>query len=84
MDELKGNDGIMQKRAILHTMFFLLGFFEIFLALGLSTSLIGNLFVEYQDIIRQLGAIFIVFFGLVAVGLFHPKFFEREKGQFQK
>ncbi|MFK9116033.1 cytochrome c biogenesis protein CcdA [Peribacillus castrilensis] len=79
VDELKGNNGIMQKRAILHTMFFLLGFSVIFLALGLSTSLIGNLFLEYQDIIRQLGAIIIVFFGLVACGLFQPKFLMKEK-----
>lgn len=69
----------MQKRAILHTLFFLLGFSIIFIALGLSTTLIGELFVRYSDLIRQVGAIFIIFFGFVIVGIFKPKFLMQDK-----
>lgn len=79
LDELKGNNGMTQKRAILHTIFFLIGFSIIFLALGLSTSLIGTLFIEYKDLIRQIGAILIVFFGLLVSGLLQPKLLMKEK-----
>ncbi|MFT8322519.1 MAG: cytochrome c biogenesis protein CcdA [Bacillus sp. (in: firmicutes)] len=79
LDELKENNGMTQKRAILHTIFFLIGLSIIFLALGLSTSLIGTLFTEYKDLIRQIGAILIVFLGLVVSGLLQPKLLMKEK-----
>lgn len=78
IEDLKDNKGILQKRAILHTIFFLLGFSIIFLALGLSTSLFSSLFTKYNDLIRQIGAILIVFFGLVVSGIIQPKFMMRD------
>jgi len=79
LDELKENNGMAQKRAIIHTIFFLIGFSSIFLALGLSTSLIGALFSEFKDLVRQIGAILIVFFGLVVSGLLQPQLLMKEK-----
>lgn len=79
LDELKENNGMAQKRAIVHTILFLMGFSIIFLALGLSTSLIGTLFVQYKDLVRQIGAILIVFFGLVISGMLQPKILMEEK-----
>jgi cytochrome c-type biogenesis protein len=70
---------MLQKRAILHTTFFLLGFSIIFLALGFSTSIIGNLFQSYSDMIRQIGAITVVIFGLILLGVFQPKFLMMNK-----
>ncbi|MFX8485527.1 cytochrome c biogenesis protein CcdA, partial [Acinetobacter baumannii] len=70
VDEIKKENGILQKRAILHTFFFLLGFSVIFIAIGFGTSVIGKLFVDYQDLIRQISALFIIFFGLVILGVF--------------
>ncbi|TLS37429.1 cytochrome c biogenesis CcdA family protein [Pseudalkalibacillus caeni] len=77
--ELKEENGMMQKRAILHTVFFLIGFSIIFLVLGMSTSLLGTFFIKYKDLVRQVGAIIIVLFGLVIVGLFQPKFLMKER-----
>lgn len=57
----------------------MLGFSIIFLALGLSTSFIGTFFVEYQDLLRQLGAIIMVFFGLVITGVLKFDFLLSEK-----
>lgn len=79
LDELKEHNGMAQKRAILHTVFFLVGFSIIFLALGLSTSIIGTLFSKYKELVRQIGAIFIVFFGLVVSGLLQPRLLMKEK-----
>jgi len=54
------------------------------LALGLSTSFIGSFFARYQDLLRQLGAILMVFFGLVLTGVLSFKFLLSDKKiQFQ-
>lgn len=71
-----------QRKAILHTIFFLLGFSIIYLILGLGTAgsatLIENWYFQYGDLIRQLGAILIVFFGFVIIGLLQPKFLMKD------
>ncbi|WP_053362219.1 cytochrome c biogenesis protein CcdA [Bacillus sp. FJAT-27251] len=71
--EIKSENAMLQKRSMLHTLFFLVGFSIIFIALGFATSFIGQIFSQYNDLIRQLGAIFIVIFGLMVVGVFQPK-----------
>ncbi|MGF3102704.1 cytochrome c biogenesis CcdA family protein [Rossellomorea sp. DUT-2] len=73
VNELKTDNAMLQRRSLLHTLFFLVGFSAIFIAIGFGTSLIGNFFLDYKDLIRQLGAIFIVIFGLVVIGVFTPE-----------
>ena len=67
-----------QRKAIFHTLFFLLGFSMIYLVLGLgateSTTLIESWYFQYGNLIRQLGAILIIFFGFVIIGVFQPRF----------
>ncbi|MBP2240239.1 cytochrome c-type biogenesis protein [Cytobacillus eiseniae] len=77
--ELKEENAMLQKRSMLHTLFFLIGFSVIFIAIGFGTSFIGSFFVDYQDLIRQLGAIFIFFFGLLVVGFLKPEFLMKER-----
>ena len=77
--EIKSENAMLQKRSMLHTLFFLIGFSIIFLAIGFGTSFIGRFFIQYQDLIRQIGAIFIVLFGLVIVGVFKPEFLMKER-----
>lgn len=79
VSELKEEQGMLQKRGMLHTACFLLGFSIIFIAIGFGTSLVGKFFIDYQDLIRQLGAILIVLFGLVIVGVFKPEFLMRDR-----
>lgn len=66
-----------QRKAILHTIFFLLGFSIIYLVIGLgasgSASLIETWYMQYGNLIRQIGAILIIFFGLVTIGFIQPK-----------
>jgi len=78
-NELKEEKGILNRKALLHTLFFLLGFSVIFMALGFSTSIIGTLFIQYQDLLRQIGAIIIVIFGLVILGFLKFDFLQSEK-----
>ncbi|CAM3430693.1 cytochrome c-type biogenesis protein CcdA [Aeromicrobium ponti] len=77
--EIKEENAMLQRRSMLHTLFFLLGFSAIFIAIGFGTTFIGRFFNEYQDVIRQLGAIFIFFFGLVVVGVIKPEFLMKER-----
>ncbi|MFT4412429.1 cytochrome c biogenesis CcdA family protein [Fredinandcohnia humi] len=84
IDELRENNVLLRRRAFLHTFFFLLGFSLIFIVLGLSTSLLNHLFYQYSDLIRQLGAILILFFGLIVSGLLRLNFLLKEKRTYFK
>lgn len=79
IQDLKENRGIMQKSAIIHTVFFMIGFSVIFYALGLSVSWIGVTFSSNQKLIQQIGGIFIILMGLFMTGLFQPKWLMAEK-----
>lgn len=79
LDELKSEKGMHQKRAILHTLFFLLGFSIIFIAIGFSASFAEEFFLQYQDLMRQIGAILIVVFGLMIVGLLQVDFLMKDR-----
>ncbi|MBY0099314.1 cytochrome c biogenesis CcdA family protein [Mesobacillus maritimus] len=77
--EIKSDNAMLQRRSMLHTLFFLVGFSIIFIALGFATSFIGQIFSQYNDLIRQIGAIFIVLFGLMVVGIFQPKWLMKDR-----
>ena len=79
LDELKNERGMLQKRAILHTLFFLLGFSIIFIAIGFSASFAKEFFIQYQELLRQVGAILIVVFGLMIVGLLQVDFLMKDR-----
>ncbi|KZZ83145.1 MULTISPECIES: cytochrome c biogenesis protein CcdA [Bacillaceae] len=79
VQDLKSEQGMHRTQSMLHTGFFLLGFSIIFVALGFSTSMIGSFFINYQDLLRQLGAILIVFMGFVTLGVLSPKFLMKER-----
>jgi cytochrome c-type biogenesis protein len=79
VSELKAENALMQRRSLLHTLFFLLGFSLIFISIGFGTSLIGKWFSEYQDFIRQIGALLIIIFGLVIVGIWNPAFLMKDR-----
>jgi len=79
LDDLKSDSKRMSRSGTLHTLFFLIGFSIIFVVLGFATSLVGTFFVENQEILRQLGAVFMVLFGLMIAGVYTPKFLMGEK-----
>ncbi|WP_042348752.1 cytochrome c biogenesis CcdA family protein [Bacillus massiliigorillae] len=76
--EIKSENAMLQRRSMLHTLCFLIGFSIIFIALGFGTSFLGQFFKNYEDLIRQIGAILILFFGLVIVGIFKPQFLMKD------
>lgn len=77
--EIKEENAMLKRRSMLHTLFFLIGFSAIFMAIGFGTTLLGQFFYNYQDLIRQIGAIFVFFFGLMIVGIIKPEFLLKER-----
>ncbi|MCL6452633.1 MAG: cytochrome c biogenesis protein CcdA [Alicyclobacillus sp.] len=66
-------------RALVHTLFFVLGFSLIFFSLGLSATLLGALFAEYRKWIRIVGGLIVVAMGLVLSGIIQPGWMMRER-----
>ena len=60
----KTGGAIYRRRVILHSLLFIAGFSIAFISLGFSFSLIGGAFAENQNLIRKVGGILIIFFGL--------------------
>jgi cytochrome c-type biogenesis protein len=54
---------------LLNAILFIAGFSTVFIAFGASASLIGQVLYEYQDIIRKIGGILIIIFGLYLLGI---------------
>lgn len=79
VDEMTAKDKGVNWKSIIHTIFFLIGFSSIFLVLGFSTSFFAEFLQSNKDLIRQLGAIVIVFFGLVIVGVLNFEFLMKDR-----
>ena len=79
IEELEGGGGDVKRVAFIHSLFFVLGFSLIFLALGASATFVGRLLREYQVWIARIGGLLIIFFGLYLVGLRPLKGMARER-----
>ncbi|WP_085992110.1 cytochrome c biogenesis CcdA family protein [Oceanobacillus senegalensis] len=79
VSEIKDENTKLNKKAIIHTLCFLLGFSSIFIMIGFTTTFISDFLLTYQDLIRQIGAILIIFFGLVIVGVLNFKFLMKDR-----
>lgn len=77
--ELRDGRGMLQKNAILHTLFFILGFSLIFFALGFSASWLGELFSLNRKMLSQIGGILVIAMGLMMVGILQPKWLMQER-----
>lgn len=79
VSEIQADNKKLNRRALLHTLCFLIGFSAVFIAIGFTTTFISDFLLTYQDIIRQIGAIVIVFFGLVIIGVFNFEFLMKDR-----
>ncbi|SDJ70431.1 cytochrome c biogenesis CcdA family protein [Sediminibacillus albus] len=79
VNDIKEENGMLNGKSILHTILFLLGFSSIFLLLGFFTTFIGEFLIVWKDAIRQIGAILIVFFGLVIIGVLNIRFLMQDR-----
>ncbi|GAA0444832.1 cytochrome c-type biogenesis protein CcdA [Lentibacillus halophilus] len=77
--EIKEENKMLTRKSLLHTLFFLLGFSIIFFVLGFGSMFISEFLKENSAVIRQIGAIVIVFFGLVIIGVLRFDFLMKDK-----
>lgn len=63
----------------LHALMFVLGFTLAFVALGATASTLGSFLRAYQGLLRQLGGILVVLFGLHLVGILKWSIFYWQK-----
>lgn len=81
IDELRHSQGISKtiSRTMPNTIAFVFGFSTIFVSLGASSSLLGNLLLTYQDYIRIGGGILTIIFGFFVAGFIKLDFLMRDK-----
>jgi len=79
VDEMTAEDKGINWKSVIHTIFFLIGFSSIFVVLGFSTTFFAEFLQANKDLIRQLGAILIIFFGLVIVGILNFEFLMKDR-----
>lgn len=77
--ELSEENSMLNRKSIIHTVFFLLGFSAIFIVIGFGSSYAAEFLNVYKELIRQIGAILIIFFGLVIVGVLNFDFLMKDK-----
>jgi len=66
-------------RLFLNSIFFVLGFSIIFIALGSTATFIGQALTKYIVIIGRVGGALLIIFGLQYIGLFKIRFLNMEK-----
>lgn len=75
---LAGDGMIRSWRFLYRTCCFFAGFTAVFVLMGATASLFGQLFQEHQEIIRKIGAVFMTIMGLHLLGIFSYSFLHRE------
>ncbi len=63
----------------IHSLLFILGFSSIFISLGATASLLGQLLSQYQEIIRIAGGLVVIVFGLYIMGVLKVPFLDLER-----
>lgn len=76
-NELKDNK--MDKKALLHTVFFLIGFSIVYISLGVGLSFVSDFLQSYDNTIRMVGGLLCIIFGLVVLGIFNPQFLMKDR-----
>src|SRR5436190_8619066 len=73
LDELSNQDGTsgaQQRRALIAALMFVLGFSTVFVTLGASASVAGQLLREHLGVLSQIAGVFIILMGLHFLGVF--------------
>lgn len=68
-----------RKIVIVHALSFIFGFSFVFVSLGLSTSLIGKFFFDYQTYIMRFGGLLLIIMGLNLLNIIKIPFLNQEK-----
>ena len=73
-----------QKKILLKTILFSLGFSLVFISFGATASFIGNLLLEYSNSLRIVAGLVIIIFSLQLIGILNLNFLNKEKRIYTK
>ncbi len=73
-----------QKKILLKTILFSLGFSLVFISFGATASFIGNLLLEYSNSLRIAAGLVIIIFSLQLIGILNLNFLNKEKRIYTK
>jgi cytochrome c-type biogenesis protein len=68
-----------RRTLLLHAISFIVGFSLVFVSLGISSSLLGNLFSTYERWIVRIGGLLLILFGLNMLNVVKIPFLNQEK-----
>lgn len=68
-----------RRRLFVNASLFILGFSLLFISFGLTATGIGRLLISYQDLLKKVGGVIIVVFGLHMTGILRLNFLEMDK-----
>lgn len=82
-DDLTGKNTAFSRQEVTqttlwHSLIFVAGFSSLFIGFGASASYVGQFLLTYQEVIRKIGGILIVFFGLFIAGWLRIPFLNQE------
>ncbi len=70
---------VVRSKTLLHSLSFVSGFTVVFVLLGASATLAGSFLQEHMDVVRKIGGIMVVLFGIHVTGLFPIRWLLGEK-----
>lgn len=72
-------DNKMDKKALLHTIMFLIGFSIVYISLGVGLGFVTDILQSYDNTIRMIGGLLSIVFGLIVLGIFNPQFLMQDR-----
>ncbi len=81
LEDMRGDAAVSSARrhVLITSLFFVLGFSLVFIALGATASVVGHFLLEKQPILAKIAGVLLVIFGLHTMGVFRIGFLESEK-----
>ncbi|MCD6162665.1 MAG: cytochrome c biogenesis protein CcdA [candidate division Zixibacteria bacterium] len=79
IDELQKKQSKAVYKVFLNSLFFVLGFSVVFIALGASATVVSGFLTDYMHIIGKVAGVVIIILGLHYIGLFKIKLLNYEK-----
>jgi cytochrome c-type biogenesis protein len=61
----------VRKKAAIHSLLFIAGFSTVFMAIAASFAYLGGFFQGHAEVIRKIGGILVIIFGIQVTGLVH-------------
>lgn len=71
--------GQNRRLLVLNGVFFILGFTLVFVVMGMGASAIGRLLTEYMGLVRRIGGVIVIVFGLYLTGLLQLMVLDQER-----